>query len=105
MELYPVKSTHPHPHPTPQTLNPPVLRHHANDRPQARLRHPPQVLAVHPDRTGADIEKAEQQARQGGFAAAGGADKGDGAAGWDVEGDLWRLVGWLVCGVAVVYVG
>src|SRR6185437_6632504 len=64
-----------------------VLRHDADRLAQAGLRHRAQILAIDADRPGIDVVEAEEEARDRRFAAAAGADDGDGAAGRHGEGD------------------
>ncbi len=65
-----------------------VLRNHADVPAQRGLRDRADVLAVDKDAAAADVEEAEQQARQGGFAGAAGAHHGELAPGRDDEVDL-----------------
>ncbi|MCY1518954.1 hypothetical protein D9M68_536900 [compost metagenome] len=64
-----------------------VLRHDADRRPQAGLRHVADVLAVDQNRAAVGVVEAEQQARDGGFARARRAHDGNGLAGGDREAD------------------
>jgi len=62
-----------------------VLRHDADGLAQAVLGHVAHVLAVDQYAAAADVVETEQQTRQGGFAAAAGADHGHLAPGGDRE--------------------